>query len=942
MGRMSRAPLLLSVALALACGDDSAPETASIPKPPPTQTKTDGPARSPEAPVDAPPARPLPPTVDDSTTAGLMAAAGDAAPYVVVASDAAVKEATARIDAKLAAGAPRSLRRWLQAEDAPGLVHALFATLEHEVQAPEWTGRDAARPLVISMFEPPATGPQGASIVAMAPVTGRQMPLRHQVVIPATDSGALVASLKDWLDDATQEAPELVEGRAGAIGLRVSGKGRRTTWIALLPEDRHVRLVLLDLAIGYTDPGPVTRLLDARPSELPSTPALAHVTETPQGVGMLIRPWQLRSLAVWTGLYEAMRAVATVASEQQAMAMARGTSITAVAEWLMPDDNAEIDDWSLVARGDDTDLRLTTVASLTPLGRKVWGTQPKAAVPPLTVKPGAIAQGFVTGDPVGLIAAAPGFELDQEILEELPRSFQMCGIFCPSFALQRWPASMLATVTKLGGPMPSLGAGGGVGLQLALRSVDPPQFAAAIVGASPVTATALEGILATQSELATAKVREAKLGSDPVLLVELGIDADEVFDLSAKPGPADVIASGAFDPSLRPELPIDLAPLTVRVRITDVAWVGEAVYGPGKPSYEPDFSAASWSSPLVAAPSSKGTACLADATRQLFTGLDAAATVGPESLAEVLTKARSEADASLACAAADPATKRFAAGLKEVYAVMGAQALTEATFEVDAARELLTPACDAGNKHGVACIRRAQLGSVGTPTVPEGDVSTCAEQYGVGGTALIVDDHGVLLGGRETKPGASGLAEALVDRTSAYGRRDRKATGVVMVADPKLPWSKIVPILEGLSAVKVDPLLVVVDGKGRRVLVPMDLAWPGKVTVDWKFDPSALADDEEFLAEEPPPPAIGLGPATKPRATVTVSRKDMRVTEGGSIPRTLADPAAFAALLDVDPSHVVAVEVDDDVPWETIVELAVAACGHWNAWRLQPKAKPSK
>ena len=154
--------------------------------------------------------------------------------------------------------------------------------------------------------------------------------------------------------------------------------------------------------------------------------------------------------------------------------------------------------------------------------------------------------------------------------------------------------------------------------------------------------------------------------------------------------------------------------------------------------------------------------------------------------------------------------------------------------------------------------------------------------------------------------------------------------------------------------------------------MPLALQWPSSLTVDWKVDPDAVVEEQEWPEEEPPPElespapheegkmakptsrsksdlyamkgpgdargvtAVGL---VKFDAVVSVSKAGMTVSEASGKPRPLADAAAFAAMLEAEPGWRVGVQVDDDVPWSKIADLAIAACGHADAWQLAPKGK---
>ncbi|MEM6989848.1 MAG: hypothetical protein AAF721_05110 [Myxococcota bacterium] len=871
----------------------------------------------------------------DASVAALIAATGDGAPFVLVVDDKGWVAARDRLFERFEGPVPRELEELQSASDAPAVLAALAGRFDLELPAPNWEGRDASRPVVLSMMEAPFDGPAGAAIAQMSPLDRRHFPLRHQVVIPASDRAALMKSLRAWVGDKAKELPELVGGIDGAVGFSVKRQWPTQRFVALVPEENHVRVVVLDHAMGFDDPKQLRPWLEAPSDTLPDTPALRHLAGAKQPVGILMRPWQLRALGAALGMYEARRAIDTVSGAYRHAAMAKGTAIAAVIEVLTPDTHAEFDDWSFVVAGDEENLRMTTVASLTPAGRKVWKAGGAKSVAPVGLKRDVAGDAFVSADLSAMIAAAEPHEVEVKRLSNLAEEVQQCGVFCPTFGLYRWPMAALATVSGLAEDDPSLkGLENMAGVHVALvPDGGDVKVAAAFVGRSFHAGGALRGF-ATEAIGSSLQLHDAVRDGVPVILAGLDVDPRTVFDVEKKGAAAAELASfrwttsGPMPPRIKPTA------LTGEMRFAEVALTAELVLGPGAVQFKPDYSGADWSSPVLSGPSSKEADCLVDGVRVMRRAFNAVVTVTEDQRAALATKMVAQLEEPLKCARGDVKLAPLADRLADMAAGIVAESLVDAV-DFEAARKLLEARCEGGKKTGLACSRLATLTTHAAPKVAKRPALDRCDEYGLG-VPLSVTNSESTLSGTTLPTDAKGIADQLVRSSSLMMRRRSKVDSIDLVVDESTTMKQLGPVLTALASAKADAGVRVVREDDMLVRLGLPIESAKKVAVDWRQGASeeAWAADDEIPEEEPPPFGGSVAGKPGPRHTIKLTAAGMSLVAPDGTSARVASVADLVTLVDALASSAGGIEMeielrpDPDVLWSDVLDvLAATSCG---------------
>ena len=940
MRRMSPRPLSLALAsvLALACNRGS-------------ETGSDG-GQSPESSASTPAATKLvgEPAADVSKdTAKLLAAVGSEAPAVLVFRDEGIAALGERLPKLLPAELLADASKLTGVTDAGDLLKLLADTAEIPVRPVALKGRDVARPVVVSAFETPVSGPPGMAVGLMSALDGYQPPLRYQVVLPATDVTALLKSVQKWLPEDTIARPELVAGLEGALGLQLKRKWPLQTFIALVPEDSHLRVVVLHDGRGTEDASKLRARVDVKSGDLPDTPALRHAGRDDHAVAALVRPWQLRSLGVWTGLSATLQAVDTVGSDQYWMAMIRGTAITATAEVLSPDDRAEFDDWSFALTADRDSVRMSTVASLTPTGQKIWDAAQTELAPAPKLQSEVEASITMGMNLAAALRTAKGHTLREGSMGDLARTFQNCGVTCPMFSMLRWPAAALRTFT------PEVReAGTGISsAQLALPSLDEPTtLGVAVVGddlpAAEVFESAIRGFVFGKTSV---QVKDGKHGGHPALLVGNGLDPATIFELDAH-GPESTAllrAEGALPKRLGG------SGLRSAMHRAGPALAFEVVLGPGELRPLVDYSGTKWNSPLGSGPATKASGCLHELAWVLVDDVNSLAMVARDQRSLVAMKAASEIKPLLACAVEDPKIEPAARSLVSWMTVAMARTVLD-TPDYPAARDLLEFGCPEGQTEGLACKELAGLADTSPPTIPEGTLAEqCRPEYDDGrGMPVLVHGGGVFIAGRKVGASPSAIADAVVELTTMSGRAEKSGPTLGLWVDAAQPFSAVEPILVAAGSLRSNLRAVFNDDRGDRGWAAVPIEWPKTLSIDWKVHP-------DYESEEP----FAGGYMDEPRGGLYASKKPTLAGPGSTVVHTLMQtrgslvvigdgkktPLANASELmryvegmhgrgGPGESFKVEWKVAADVPWREVVEVLIASCTDLGTLVLTPMGTP--
>ncbi|MEM7155077.1 MAG: hypothetical protein AAF799_19680 [Myxococcota bacterium] len=636
-----------------------------------------------------------------TTTETLVHAVGDGAPLVIVLHDQAWGETRERIPQFLSPPVIGAAGALVDAEDGADFVWGMTPRLElpQALPRPQWEGRDTSRPIVVSAYEAPVDGPPGVATAGLVSLELAMPPMRHQVVVPATDRDALMASLEQWWSASSRPAPALVEGLPGAVGLELSPRAPFQSFVALVPEEEHVRMVVLHEGRGIRDAGELRSHLDVDEHPRVDTPAMRHALDERHAAAALVRPWRLRATGVWIGLYYMGQAADFVEAKDRPSIIAKGASIAATVDVATPDDLAEFDDWSVGVSSDAAGLQMTVVASLTPRGRELWGA--------FAANPGVVAPRrpdvdlalALAGDLAGTLERAQAHDLHGMRPGQLAEVFYDCGDTCPAFAALRWPMAAMKTLS------PGVVADGfGVdALHLVVPSVDQTGgMAVAMTGAQLPASEVVEAVMRDMGGQGAFRSSSEPIGGRPALVVSQGVDPAAAFDLSAEGAAPDALMSLWMRGEGLGRALTQSNPVEARVRTAGPALTLEVVVGDREPSFAPDYSEAQWDPPMGSAPASRAATCLHSLALEFNQSVGAVVAFHPADRGAVARKHVAAMRNWVACAAKDPALGAAAKQLADTAAVLMARFLVSER-EASTARAVLQSRCPDGGRDGAAC-----------------------------------------------------------------------------------------------------------------------------------------------------------------------------------------------------------------------------------------------
>lgn len=870
----------------------------------------------------------------NTTTARLMRAVGAGAPVVLAMRDAGWPDVQARV---LDGLGPMAKELGVdKASDAVAAISLLGRAIGVETLPSQLEGRDGSLPVVFAGYEAPFSGAPGTTIARLATADARQFPLRHQLVVPAADRDVLLASIRAWLTPLGEPAPALVSGHDGAVGVQVAGSWPELRFVAAIPEQSHVRIVVLDHVRAMTA-ADVSPWLDAAASTWTDTPASRLATDETFTAAMHLRPWNLRATWAWMGMSELHQALDSISADQVATGRARGTSIAGTVELLTPDDHAEFDDWAVAIRGDDKDLRLAAVASLTPLGRTIWSAGAKASVTPLAVKGNPAATLVAAVDLLAMIGRAEPHDLHDVSLGKLAEWSRDCGIGCPAFAALRWPMSLAATwsaseVTE------------------ALKGVRGAQlvFAEGNLGkllgwAAAVHTTGSESGFGALAQQARLSVETAKAGDNEVVLIAPGsADPRTVFDPSGAEAASDALVSASLTTTTNGTE----VSMRAGLHLAGTALAAELVVGPGALEFKPDYSAAQWPSPMRSAPASKGAACLLEATKVAREGLVAVVTVAFDRRPKMLAETAANLAEPIRCAAAEPSVAVAANALADSVAIMLADSLVDQNAYRQAA-SILEQRCRAGaDKASRVCKRQKALAEIRMPQMVKRTMKRCSADSWDTGVATLVGKTKTVIGGTSVSTDASAIAAALVHRLGMEDRHRKEPERIALMVADTTPFSDVRPVLDAAAALGAEVVPMVDTGSGHKPLAVLELNWPSKTSVDWKVA-KGFVPSPSFVEEEPPlsvraTPLEGeegrMGhPSSGPSRSVTVAITLKPGSMTGLLPDgrslTLRQPSEIEMLVEEAGGRGLfrrpvktTLSVSPDVPWSEVVDVLLSAC----------------
>jgi hypothetical protein len=705
--------VVLLAAVTLVCSCSREPEPVGEAPQDPRSTGEARPAPTP-APVLAP----------DDDVRPVIEALGDQGVAVVVLRPLHWAALHAAITPWLAKLPPATAALAVAAHEPAALPELLAGPLGLPPGAITLAGWDTSRSVVASLGEVPYDGPPGAVTPQLGGSTEWIPPVRHQLWLPATDPAVLTASLAATLERVVAPYPALVEGHEGARALAGDD-----LVIAVLPGPDAVRVVVFHAAVGGD---PATRLahmrdrFDAKAAAPASTPALGLAIRSDAVLSAWLRPWRLRPLAAWAGAMEVEQALATVAAEHRALARIRGMQILLVAELLMTDEGAELDDAAVSLVVDQGVLRLRSAMSLTAEGEAILTAATKGAGEThAAAVDDAWADVALRADARAMLEATlpPPALAATKSMSEVARVLAEGGTFAVLYMGLRHPFGMVRIIEQQAKtqrlPLPIDVLPTAAQLVWRGKNGDVPQVALSLQWPKSYVDRPLAGMVpVAKAEPGFESLRMDTLApyGRPITVFGLGGEGASTFDTSVDDGSTGFLRArvslariGADVATRDPERGALLAAggqvqLTLEHR--EGALVGELAWAPSGGALaaqavpiaggEPGAAAAGW-------PVGEGTRCLAQAGHGAAAGLDALMTVADDFLGIVAGNLLLEIEASLRCAAEDPATAEAAAGLRRLVVQLAADAMT-ARGQDAAAQELRREQC-ATSKDAVLCER---------------------------------------------------------------------------------------------------------------------------------------------------------------------------------------------------------------------------------------------
>lgn len=753
--------------------------------------------------------------------------------------------------------------RLLAGADTPEKALAAFAPVlglpENTVQLEGW---DPSRPVVASLFESPYQGPPG-TILPQVPITqGHVADMRHAILLPAKDDAALVESLAFMAATLHLDPiPELVEGIDGGRAFREG-----STSIAFLPEGKYARIVIFGGGIASPEQREANRERLAAPKDrdIEWTPATSLLAADDTAAALLFRPWRGRAAWTWFGCVEALRAIQTVSRDQRAAARMKGSQIVLSAELLLEDLGADFDDQAIQLAVVDGTPRLRAAMSLAPDGREVVESIEDGLRPPFGVKAdGAWAELYVGGDIRGALkAASPPAWLEGVSPFDIFDRIRMGGSIAMYNLAMRHPFGIGRYAFDATAPRSPVSLDK---LPLAIHAVllgvegEVPKGALAMElpeGASALPFTGMLALAKTNPDLAGLRVETKSRDGHPVVLVGLGVDPSEVFELDEadERGIAYLrVDPGAITrgmPGLVPEGLAKVPPWQLQWQRRGRALVAELVpeIGDGKKKLGkvPVARLVRWDSP-VGSERSDGLACLSRAGNGLANAMGATVTVSDDQIATVFVRGMQEVKDDLACAEKDEATKTAARALRMLLVEGAAEMLTSRRRAGDAQLVLKTTCADGYER---ACEAAERLAALPHPRPPKNTIdSGCPDEYTLpqpdhvlvlDAKAMTLDDEAVevakLRGALQAKLDEAAARDAELG-LAAYGEGPpQRVLGLYADADTKM--SQLRPALRTAHALGFDAVVIGVEHDGRERPIKLELqdAPKGSEWLVWTVD----------------------------------------------------------------------------------------------------------
>lgn len=789
----------------------------------------------------------------------------------------------------------------------PGSVPALLLSpLGLSATATHPAGWNADRPIFASLFEADVDAPVGGLTPRLE--LGRLPMLRHQALLPATDTSKLVGSIADTLVALGGKAwPELVGDRVGARAVLLE-----RTAVAVIPEGERVHVVAVQPVADRSNPKAVQRRLaiDAEPF-VDSTPA--RLLLRPTGLAaVLLRPSKLRAVGVLRGADVLKAALDAVGTDQRASLRARGMQIVLSSELLMGELEADFDETALVIEAEASQLRMRTASALTERGKAILDATAEDVGGPFAIKAREAWLELYLGANLRRLLDMATVPAGMRPTTQAASTIQEGGPLAWLYVAVRFPFGLVALAEELYEasrpqiplePLP-------VALQAVWTGIEGDELPAGAVAlewpadADASLVTRVVSLAKTDPEYAALTSTTVDRAGHPVAMIGFGVDPRAVIH-----------GSGATEPDALARLRVDFGPLSEAVpslerplsglgelraelaRDGDTltsSWVVSAADAPAELGVPLTFTRVEPPRRDVVDP--KAARCLADAGLAITQALRALGSVTSETLGAITSNALSDAQPHLECAARFTDTRDAAADLRRMHVMLATDLMVEKGAPRSAAL-VLTAECEAASDAAI-CERKKALDALPSPTLPRLALPVaCGMRWDLPepGARISIDDRGI------------GMLDELVTATSLASRVEDPGRSendppapVELTIDRDTTMDTVRPVLETLRSAGLHEVLVSVrDGSERRALPVSVRDHPTTTEGAWVV--------------------LELDATTLTRRTSTGARSQLPTA-------SMPDPAGLLARL--PPDATVFVHAGDEATWSDIATVLAAGCPH--------------
>jgi hypothetical protein len=634
---------------------------------------------------------------------------------------------------------------------APDLWTALGIILD---KADNWPkkldGWDPSRPIVAGFFEPHLDEAVLAARAMLLPTDETKMfvePVRNRILVPATNSKALLAALVETAAGLELKPSLLVEIKDGAIfelpyggGFLVLMPGKNFVRIEFIPnrggliEDEQIAMMAVQNAMNYKP----------RVEQLTPTPALLYAATQQQLITIYFRGWMLRDLGSLEGIRKVTDAVRYANPATKAMLLATGLAETGKGYLLASPVGAELDDWAFGFELNNG-LRMSAVASLTEQGQKVFSAGAQAqAVPTLVKDSQKLVWVWMRLNARKMIEAAIESPRLAKIddLDKIGHNFQECGFSCLVHFAFRQPISGTKSLIRIAQQYSARRAQkDNLGIVKAIDDIIFKELFSKIPSGMGMSFNVVEQDPGIQLALAAVYEKGGNVGWWSMLLpliqnelkkenidvqlhveklekaelVRLGFNvdprqmiSDKLSTVSDENFSAVEIDQEAVNRQILRVIPMaqkyieQLKGMRISKRFYERALVGEwTIELKNKPAFKPLdiklFKDLKWQSPDLARELSQGGQCLAKMTSKMVEAFEALASTDPEMRNKLMIQVIENILLDVDCAINDPLTKQEAKKLKiKIY--LQAAEYAKADNDQELQKQYLQKACQVGYK----------------------------------------------------------------------------------------------------------------------------------------------------------------------------------------------------------------------------------------------------